>query len=83
VLGAVLSLLVRSTVPTIAGGGAGLAAIGAITFAAFGRGLWLPAVPAALAWAGAAALTNQLLHAASNRARAQLRQASSAICRRP
>ena len=54
--------------------GAGLVAIGAIVYVAFGRALWLPGLPAALAWAGSAALTNQLLHAASNRARAQLRQ---------
>ena len=69
-----LSLLVRSTVPAVFGIGAGLVAIVVIVYVAFGRALWLPALPAALAWLGAAALTNQLLHAASNRARAQLRQ---------
>jgi adenylate cyclase len=73
-LGAMLSLLLRSTLPAVLGTGAGLVAIGVIVYAAFGRALWLPALPAALAWAGAAMLTNQLLHAASNRARAQLRQ---------
>jgi adenylate cyclase len=72
--GATVGLLVRSTAPALAGGAAGLAAIGVAVFAAFGRGLLLPAVPAALAWVGAGTLTNQLLYAASNRARARLRQ---------
>ena len=72
--GAVLGLAIRSTVPAVAGGGFGLAAIGAIVYVAFGRSLLLPFVPAAFAWSGTAALTNQLLHAATNRARARLRR---------
>ncbi len=72
--GAILGLMIRSTLPTFAGGAAGLTAIGAIVYVAFGRALLLPAVPAALAWVGSAALTNQLLHAAANRARARLRK---------
>ena len=71
--GAILGLMIRSTLPAVGGGAAGVTAIGAIVYVAFGRGLLLPAVPAALAWVGSAALTNQLLHAVSNRARARLR----------
>lgn len=74
VLGALLGLMVRSTVPAVIGTGVGLVWIGLIVYIGFGQSLWLPAVPAALAWAGAAGLTNQLLHAASNRARARLRK---------
>jgi len=72
--GAILGLMIRSTLPAVGGGAAGVTAIGAIVYVAFGRGLLLPAVPAALAWVGSAALTNQLLHAVSNRARARLRK---------
>ncbi len=72
--GAMLGLLARSMVPAVAGSVAGMSAIGVIVYAAFGRGLLLPALPAAAAWLGAGALTNQLLYAASNRARIRLRQ---------
>jgi adenylate cyclase len=72
--GAILGLMIRSTLPALAGGAVGLGAIGTIVFVAFGRALLLPAVPAALAWVASAALTNQLLHAAANRARARLRK---------
>lgn len=72
--GAILGLMIRSTLPALAGGAAGLGAIGAIVYVAFGRALLLPAVPAALAWVASAGLTNQLLHAAANRARARLRK---------
>ena len=72
--GAILGLLIRSTLPAITGTGAGVAMIGVIVYFAFGRDLLLPFVPAVLAWAGTAVLTNQLLHAASNRARARLRR---------
>ena len=72
--GAILGLMIRSTLPAVAGGATGVAAIGAIVYVAFGRELLLPAVPAAFAWIGSAALTNQLLHAVSNRARARLRK---------
>lgn len=73
--GAVLGLMVRTTVPVLAGGGAGVSALGVVVYAAFGGGLLLPAVPAAAAWLGAGVLTNQLLYAATNRARARLREA--------
>ena len=72
--GAILGLMIRSALPTFAGGAAGLTAIGAIVYIAFGRALLLPAVPAAIALVGSTALTNQLLHAAANRARARLRK---------
>jgi len=72
--GAMLGLMIRSTLPALGGSAAGLAAIGLIAYVAFGLALLLPAIPAALAWVGSAGLTNQLLHAASNRARARLRK---------
>jgi len=72
--GAVLGLLIRSTLPAVGAGAAGLAAIAGVVYVAFGQALLLPAIPAALAWILTAALTNQLLHAASNRARARLRK---------
>jgi len=68
-----LGLAIRSTLPAVGGGFAGVLVIGGIVFAAFGRALLLPALPAALAWLGSGVLTNQLLHAAANRARIQLR----------
>jgi adenylate cyclase len=73
-LGALLGLGIRATVPAVAGAGAGLVALGGIVYVAFGLNLLLPALPAGFAWLGAAGLTNQLLHAASNRARARLRR---------
>lgn len=72
--GALLGLAVRSTLPAAGGAAAGLAAIAGIAYAAFGAGWLLPGVPAAAAWLGAVGLTNQLLHAASNRARVRLRR---------
>jgi adenylate cyclase len=69
-----LGLAIRSTLPAVGAGFAGVLLIGLIVYAAFGRALLLPALPAAIAWLGSAALTNQLLHAASNRARMRLRK---------
>jgi adenylate cyclase len=71
--GALCGLAIRSTLPAIGAMAGGVAAITVIVYVAFGEGLLLPALPAALAWIGAAGITNQLLHAASNRARARLR----------
>lgn len=73
-LGALLGLVLRSTVPAVIGTGGGLIMIALLAYLAFGWALWLPAVPAGLAWAGAAGLTNRLLHTASNRARSRLRK---------
>jgi adenylate cyclase len=72
--GAALGLTVRSTLPGLAAGTAVMAIIGAIVYVAFGQSLWLPAVPAMLALAACTVVTNQLLHASSNRARARLRR---------
>ena len=69
-----LGLTIRSTLPVVGGGFAGMLVIGGIVYVAFGKALLLPALPAALAWLGSGVLTNQLLHAAANRARAQLRR---------
>jgi adenylate cyclase len=74
VAGAALGLAIRSTLAAAAASFAGVAAIGGIVYAAFGQNLLLPALPAAMAWLGTAAFTNQLLHAASNRARQRLRR---------
>ena len=68
--GAALGMLVRYTLPAVLGTAAGLLALGGIAYGAFGVALLLPALPAALAWVGSAGLANQLLHTASNRARA-------------
>lgn len=67
-----LGLAIRSTLPAVCGGLAGVSVIAGLVFVAFGRALLLPALPAAIAWLGSGVLTNQLLHAASNRARALL-----------
>ena len=72
--GALLGLAIRSTFAAAGVSAAGVAAIGGVTYVAFGQDLLLPALPAMMAWLGAAAVTNQLLHAASNRARQRLRK---------
>lgn len=72
--GALLGLTLRSAFAVAAGSAIGTVGIAAIVYAAFGSALLLPFLPAALAWLGAAALTNQLLYAATNRARARLRK---------
>jgi adenylate cyclase len=72
--GAILGLVIRSTLPAIIGVAAGMVVIGAVGYVSFGQALLLPVVPGVLAWVGTAVVTNQLLHAASNRARARLRR---------
>ena len=74
VAGAILGLMIRSTWAVFSGSGVGMAAIAGIVYIAFGRAVLLPFLPAALAWLGAVGLTNQLLYAATNRARARLRR---------
>lgn len=74
VAGALLGLRIRSTFVLLPGAGVGMAALGSIVYFAFGRALLLPFLPAALAWLGAVGVTNQLLYAVSNRARARLRK---------
>jgi adenylate cyclase len=71
--GMALGLLVRHTLPALIGSGAGLLILTGTVYQAFGAALLLPAFPAAIAWVGAAGLTNRILHAASNRSRALLR----------
>ncbi len=72
--GAALGLAIRGTVAASLGSAVGVTVIGVVVYAAFGRALLLPAIPAALAWLGAAGLTNQVVHAADNRARVRLRK---------
>jgi adenylate cyclase len=72
--GMALGLLVRNTTPALCASVAGLLGLAVIVYAAFGAAVLLPALPAAIAWMGSAGLTNQVLHAASNRARAHLRR---------
>lgn len=72
--GAALGILVGSTISAVLGMAAGLVALAGIVYGAFGAALLLPALPAGMAWMGAAGLTNRIMHAASNRTRALLRK---------
>jgi adenylate cyclase len=72
--GALLGMALRSSLPAMLGIAGGLLALAGIVYGAFGAALLLPALPAGIAWIGSAGLANQLLHAASNRARAHLRR---------
>jgi adenylate cyclase len=74
IAGAMLGMFVGSPVRAVLGTAAGLAGLAGIVYGAFGAAVLLPALPAAIAWLGSAGLANQLLHAASNRARAHLRK---------
>lgn len=57
VAGALLALRMYSPWKLSAAALAGMVALAALSFLAFGQGLWIPLVPAALAWLGAAATT--------------------------
>jgi adenylate cyclase len=72
--GMVLGLLVRQTLPAIAGSAAGLAILGGTVYFAFGEAVLLPALPAAIAWVGSAGLANRIINTASDRSRALLRK---------
>jgi adenylate cyclase len=72
--GGLLGVWFRHTIRALAGVATGLAVLGGTVYAAFGAALLLPALPAAIAWVGAAGLSNRVLHAASNRDRARLRR---------
>jgi len=74
IAGATLGMFVASTIPVVFAIVAGVAGLAGIVYAAFGAAVLLPALPAAIAWVGSAGLANQLLYAASNRARALLRK---------
>jgi adenylate cyclase len=73
-VGMLLGLLVRSPIPALCGTALGLLVLTGMVYQAFGMALLLPAVPAGIAWISSAGLTNQIMHAASNRARALLRK---------
>jgi len=72
--GAVLGMLVASTIPAALGTTTGLLALAGTVYGAFGAALLLPALPAAIAWVGSAGMTNRVMHAASNRTRTLLRK---------
>jgi adenylate cyclase len=72
--GTLLAIRIAATIPAVAATTAGLAVLAAIVYGAFGAALWLPALPAGIAWIGSAGLANRIMHAASNRTRALLRK---------
>ncbi len=74
VAGALLGLAIRETLAAAVASAAGVGVVLGVTYTAFGMQFLLPALPASLAWLGATGFTNQLLHAASNRARQRLRK---------
>ena len=73
VAGAVLGLLLPSLLWAVLVLLIGLALLAGIVWAAFAAALWLPGLPAGLAWVGAAGLTNWVLRAAAGRERDQVR----------
>ncbi len=72
--GMALGLLVRNPIPAAFGSTIGVLVLAGAVYQAFGIALLLPAAPAAIAWVGSAGLTNRVMYAASNRARALLRK---------
>ena len=72
--GAMVGIRLRRTVQAIVGVVAGLVTLGGIVYASFAAAGLLPGLPAAIAWVGAAGLSNRVLHAASNRERVRLRK---------
>jgi adenylate cyclase len=72
--GMILGLLVRSPILAVCGSALGLLVLAGAVYQALGMALLLPTVPAAIAWIGSAGLTNQIMHADSNRARVLLRR---------
>jgi adenylate cyclase len=72
--GMALGLLVRYPIPAAGGSALGVLVLAGAVYQVFGMALFLPAVPAAIAWVGSAGLTNRIMYAASNRARALLRR---------
>lgn len=74
IAGMVLGLLVRNPIPAACGSALGVLVLAGAVYQAFGMALLLPAAPAAIAWVGSAGLTNRIMYAASNRARALLRK---------
>jgi adenylate cyclase len=74
IAGMALGLLVRYPIPAACGSALGVLMLAGAVYHAFGMALLLPAAPAAIAWLGSAGLTNRIMYAASNRARALLRK---------
>jgi CHASE2 domain-containing sensor protein len=72
--GMALGLLVRYPIPAACGSAIGVLVLAGAVYQVFGMALLLPAAPAAIAWLGSAGLTNRIMYAASNRARALLRK---------
>ena len=76
--GTLLAIAVRRTIPALTATFAGLVALTAIVYEAFGMNFLLPALPAGLAWVGAAGLSNRVLqlgqHWREGYARAEGRQ---------
>ena len=72
--GMALGLLIRYTIPALIGSAVGLLVLTGVVYEAFGAAVLLPEFPAAIAWIGSTGLTNRVMHAASNRARALLRK---------
>jgi CHASE2 domain-containing sensor protein len=70
IAGMALGLLVRYPIPAACGSAIGVMVLAGAVYHAFGMALLLPAAPAAIAWLGSAGLTNRIMYAASNRARA-------------
>ena len=62
IAGNLLGIVVRRTIPGLASTFAGLVVLAAIVYEAFGMAILLPALPAGLAWVGAAGLTNRILN---------------------
>lgn len=61
IAGMLLAIAVRRTIPALAATFAGLVVLAAIVYEAFGTAFLLPALPAGLAWVGAAGLSNRAL----------------------
>lgn len=71
-LGGVVGFAVRGPALFALASGGGVALLGAVDFLAFGRGLWLPLVPPAIAWVGSAAVVTAYLSYQQKRERAAL-----------
>jgi CHASE2 domain-containing sensor protein len=61
IAGTLLAIAVRRTIPALVATFAGLAVLAAIVYEAFGMAFLLPALPAGLAWVGAAGLSDRVL----------------------
>jgi CHASE2 domain-containing sensor protein len=62
IAGNLLAIAVRRTIPGLASTFAGLVVLAAVVYEAFGMAFLLPALPAGLAWVGAAGVSNRVLN---------------------